>query len=115
MSETGARREQLAQLAVVSRASEAATVAAVYREPMTVDDYLEARMISDPLCMFDCDVPVDGAVAVVVSGAAAAAVDRTRAIRIESMGTASWIDASAAMLRTSTELAPSPVYMAAIY
>jgi acetyl-CoA acetyltransferase len=115
MSETGATREQFAQLAVVSRANAAANPAAVYREPMTVDDYLEARMISDPLCMFDCDVPVDGAVAVVVSDAAAAAVDRTRAIRIESMGSASGFDESADMLWSRTELAPSDVDVAEIY
>ena len=33
---------------------------AIYRDPMTMDDYLAARMISTPLCLFDCDVPVDG-------------------------------------------------------
>jgi len=115
MSETGATREQFAQLAVVSRANAAANAAAVYREPMTVDDYLEARMISDPLCMLDCDVPVDGAVAVVVSDAAAAAVDRTRAIRIESMGSASGFDESADMLWSRTELTPSDVDVAEIY
>ena len=43
---------------------------AVYREPLSLDDYLAARMISDPLGLFDCDVPVDGACAFVVSDAA---------------------------------------------
>ena len=33
---------------------------AIYRDPMTLEDYLAARMISTPLCLFDCDVPVDG-------------------------------------------------------
>ena len=34
---------------------------------MTMDDYLAARMISTPLCLFDCDAPCDGSTAVVVS------------------------------------------------
>ena len=28
---------------------------------MTLDDYLGVRMISTPLCLYDCDVPADGA------------------------------------------------------
>jgi acetyl-CoA acetyltransferase len=32
-----------------------------------MDDYLNARMISTPLCLLDCDVPVDGSTAVVIS------------------------------------------------
>ena len=32
-----------------------------------MDDYLAARMISTPLCLFDCDAPCDGSTAVVVS------------------------------------------------
>src|SRR4051812_39784297 len=58
--ESGATREQFAQLAVVSRANAGGNPLAVYREPITLDDYMGSRMISDPLCLFDCDVPVDG-------------------------------------------------------
>ena len=32
-----------------------------------MEDYLSARMISEPFGLFDCDVPVDGSIAVVVS------------------------------------------------
>ena len=41
--------------------------AAAMRGPMTIDDYLAARMIREPLCLFDMDVPVDGADAFVVT------------------------------------------------
>ena len=68
LHESGATREQIAQIAVVSRRHAMGNPDAVYREPMSVDDYLAARMISDPLCIFDCDVPVDGSIAVVVNG-----------------------------------------------
>jgi acetyl-CoA acetyltransferase len=115
MAETGATREQFAQLAVVSRANAAGNPQAVYRDPLTVDDYLGARMISDPLCMFDCDVPVDGAVAVVVSSVGSRDVDPVRAIGIESMGSASGFEASADMLWSRTDLKPSDVDVAEIY
>ena len=76
MHESGATREQFAQLAVVSRANASGNPLAVYRDPLTVDDYLGARMISDPLCLYDCDVPVDGAVGVIVSRSTHPMVDR---------------------------------------
>jgi acetyl-CoA acetyltransferase len=41
------------------------------RTPMTMDDYLNARMIADPLRLYDCVLPCAGAEAVVV-----AALDR---------------------------------------
>lgn len=65
----GTTREQLGWIAVNARRQAALNPRAVYREPMTIDDYLAARMISDPLCLLDCDVPVDGACAFVVSHA----------------------------------------------
>jgi acetyl-CoA acetyltransferase len=36
---------------------------------LTLDDYLAAPMISDPLCRFDCDIPVQGGWAAVIAGA----------------------------------------------
>jgi acetyl-CoA acetyltransferase len=42
---------------------------AVFRDELTMDDYLAARWISTPLCLFDCDVPLDGSTAVIVSSA----------------------------------------------
>jgi acetyl-CoA acetyltransferase len=114
MYESGATREQFAQLAVVSRTNAAGNPLAVYREPMTVGDYLAARMISDPLCVYDCDVPVDGAVAFVVSRAAGS-VAKSRAIRLEAIGSASGFEASAGMLWSRTDLKPADVDVAEIY
>jgi acetyl-CoA acetyltransferase len=115
MFESGATREQFAQLAVVSRANAAGNPLAVYREPMTVGDYLRARMISDPLCIYDCDVPVDGAVALVVSRAEGGAPGRDRAIRFEAIGSAPGFEASAAMLWSRTDLKPADVDVAEVY
>ena len=63
----GTTREQLAWIALNGRRNAAANVDAIYRDPMTLDDYLAARIISEPLGLFDCDVPADGAHAFVVS------------------------------------------------
>jgi acetyl-CoA acetyltransferase len=67
MYEFGLTREQLAQVALTCRRHAALNPAAIYRTPLSLDDYLASRMISEPLCLFDCDVPCDGAVAVIVS------------------------------------------------
>jgi acetyl-CoA acetyltransferase len=65
----GTTREQLGWLAVSSRRYAGLNPDAVYRDPMSLDDYLAARPISDPLVLFDCDVPVDGSQAVIISAA----------------------------------------------
>ena len=31
-------------------------------QPLAMDEYLSGRMIRDPMCIYDCDVPVDGSV-----------------------------------------------------
>ena len=63
----GTTKEQLGWLAVNSRRNAALNERAVYREPMTMDDYLAARPISTRSVSLDCDVPIDGSIAVVVS------------------------------------------------
>jgi acetyl-CoA acetyltransferase len=113
--DSGATRAQFAQFAVVSRANAAGNPQAVYREPLTVDDYLGARMISDPLCMYDCDVPVDGAIAVIVSRAGHVAVDPTKAINVEAMSAASGFEHCADTLWSRTDLKPGDVDLAEIY
>lgn len=84
LHETGTTREQLGGIAVAQRAHAARHPDAVYREPLTLEDYLAARMISSPLCLFDCDVPVDGATAIVVS-AIETAPDLRAPVRVEAL------------------------------
>ncbi len=67
MHEFGVTRDQLGWIPVVQRAHAGLNPNAVYRSPLTLEDYLESRMISTPICLFDCDVPVDGSTAIVVS------------------------------------------------
>src|SRR5690606_17472035 len=42
---------------------------ALLRSPMTMDDYLEARRIADPLRLYDCVMPCSGADAIVMVSA----------------------------------------------
>ena len=65
----GTTKEQLGWLAVNSRRNAALNPLAVYKDPITLDDYLNARPVSEPFGLLDCDVPIDGSIAVVVSSA----------------------------------------------
>ncbi|QLL08946.1 thiolase family protein [Mycobacterium vicinigordonae] len=69
MQRYGLTREQLASIAIAQRAHAGRNPNAIYSEPMDLEMYLSARMVSDPLCMFDCDIACDGATAFVVSRA----------------------------------------------
>jgi acetyl-CoA acetyltransferase/uncharacterized OB-fold protein len=83
----GGDRTMLGWIAVNARANAARNPEAVYREPFTIDDYLAARLVTTPFGLYDCDVPVDGAVAVIVSAIETAA-DRPRPpVLVEAVGT----------------------------
>ena len=69
MHEFGTTREQLAHVAVAARAWAAKNPEAFMRDPLTVDDVLSARMISDPLGVRDCCLVTDGGGAYVLVSA----------------------------------------------
>lgn len=83
----GASREMLGEIALNGRANASRNPQAVYRDPMTMDDYLSARMISTPFGLYDCDVPCDGAVAVIVSAVETASDLRQQPVLVEAVGT----------------------------
>jgi acetyl-CoA acetyltransferase len=86
--EYGTRPEQLAQIALTCRNNATRNPKAVYRTPMTMDDYMNARVISSPLRLFDCDVHCDASTAIVLSRRDVARDLPNRPIRIEAMGAA---------------------------
>ena len=130
MHEFGLTREQLGAIPINNRANAALNPKAIYRDPMSMDDYLAARMITTPLCLFDCDAPCDGATAVIVSHRDVAADLDHPAVHINAVGTAlrgrpSWDqfddmttmaarDAGASMWER-TELTPADVDTAQLY
>ena len=65
----GATRRHLGLIAVNGRTGALANDLAVMDRALTIDEYLAGRMIRDPMCIYDCDVPVDGADAFVLTTA----------------------------------------------
>ncbi len=65
--EFGTPRQHLGYVAINNRTNALSNPAAAMREPLTMDDYLAARMIRSPLCLLDMDVPVDGADAFIIT------------------------------------------------
>lgn len=67
--EFGTTREQLGKLAVTQRRHAALNPNALLREPLTLDGYLNARVIADPIRLYDCVMPCAGGDAVVLTSA----------------------------------------------
>lgn len=68
MAEFGTTSDQLGSIATACRARANANPAAqMHHRPMSLDDYRSARMISDPLRLFDYCLETDGACAIVVT------------------------------------------------
>ena len=126
----GTTREQLGRIPIVARRHAAANPKAVFREPLTLADYLEARMISTPFGLYDCDVPVDGSTAFVVSHRSTAADHPHPGVHLEAVGCGmrqpfAWDQGAdlatmgnagaAAMLWSRTDLRPADVDVALLY
>jgi acetyl-CoA acetyltransferase len=60
MHQYGTTAEQLASISVQTREHAARNPAAMYRDPITVDDVLESKLVADPLHKLDCCVVSDG-------------------------------------------------------
>lgn len=84
----GANEEQLGMIAVNNRRNAGHNENAVYRKPLSLEDYLASRVISTPLRLFDCDSHIDGSTAIVVSHKDAAKDLKNLPLHIESMGMA---------------------------
>src|SRR3954452_7565284 len=126
----GTTREQLAWIALNARRNAALNPKAIYTDPMTMDDYLNVRMISSPLGLYDCDIPCDGGTAVIVSHVDTVPDLRRTPINVEAVGTAlrgrpSWDQFddlttmacrdAGAQLWGRTDLTPADVQLAEMY
>jgi acetyl-CoA acetyltransferase len=130
MFEFGTTETQFAQIALNARRNAERNPKAIYRTPLDMQTYLASRMISTPLRLFDCDVPVDAATAVVYSRLDLARDLRNKPIRVEAIGSAlhgrdSWDQRSdittmaahdaAAMMWSRTDLKPADIGCAQLY
>ena len=69
MHDYGTTKQQLGEVALAARRWAQLNPEAAVREPLTMDDYMAARMISDPLGKLDCCLVTDGAAAIVLTRA----------------------------------------------
>ncbi|WAJ44529.1 OB-fold domain-containing protein [Mycobacterium sp. Aquia_216] len=126
----GTSKETLGWIALNQRANAELNPTAIYRSPMTMDDYLSARPITTPFGLYDCDVPCDAAIAVIVSAADAARDMPKPPVFVEAVGTQiverlDWDQSTlthepqvlgqAAHLWTRTSLRPADVDVAELY
>ncbi len=130
MHEYGTTREQIAQISLNARRNAALNPKAVLTSELTLEDYMSSQMISDPLCLYDCDIAIDGATAVIISDVAYAPDAPHQALHFEAVGSAlhgraSWdqwedMTTTAAMsagthLWSRTDLRPADVDVAQLY
>ncbi len=126
----GTTRETLGWIALNQRKNAAVNPRAIYRDPLTMDDYLGARLISTPFGLYDCDVPADASIAVIVSAVETAADLAKPPVFVEAVGTqmterVAWDQTTmthepqvlgpSAHLWTRTTLRPSDVQVAQLY
>ncbi|MGC7101459.1 thiolase C-terminal domain-containing protein [Amycolatopsis lurida] len=126
----GTTRETLGWIALNQRANAELNPTAIYREPLTMEDYLGARTITTPFALYDCDVPCDAAVAVIVSARETAGDLAKPPVLVEAVGTQvleriEWDQSTlahepqvlgqAAHLWSRTSLRPSDVDIAQLY
>ena len=99
-------------------------------QPLTMDEYLASDVVSSPLRLLDCDMPVDGAVALVLTRADRVGDLRAKPVRIHSLGHAggptldneTWPDMTymasrfaAEEMWAGTDLGPGDLDLAEVY
>jgi acetyl-CoA acetyltransferase len=67
MAQYGTTLEQIGKIAMAQRENALNNPQALFREPMSYQDYLNSRMISDPIRLFDCVMPCSGAECVILA------------------------------------------------
>lgn len=90
MHEFGTTRAQLAAVAVAAREWARLTPGAFSTDPLTIEEALSARMVSDPLTLADCCLVTDGGGAIILTTTARARVLRQPPIPVLGVGEAHW-------------------------
>ncbi len=82
----GTTSEQLAAVSVACRKHASLNPAAQMRDPITVDDVLNSKMIADPLHLLDCSVVSDGGAAIIMTAAERAKDFRPQPVYVLGIG-----------------------------
>ncbi|PTY76752.1 acetyl-CoA acetyltransferase [Heyndrickxia sporothermodurans] len=115
--ETEASKKHLALVALKNREYARNNPNAQYRDPATLDEIMNARMITEPLGLFDCSPITDGAAAIVLTRgdkgisviASSQASGPTQAQEVEDLLTISAINQSASMAYEQAGLGPDDI------
>ena len=120
MAAHGLTRADYGRLAVAQRGWAAENPGAVYRAPLTIEDYLAAPIVAAPLGMLDCVPVVSGADALIV--AAEGSGVRVRALRVahnadqhDGDGLQTGLSALAARLWSDAAARPSDIDVVSVY
>jgi acetyl-CoA acetyltransferase len=87
MFEFGTTREDFAAIAMAFRDHATRNPEAVMRKPLTLQSYLDARLVVDPFGLYDCSLVSDGAGAVVVTSMERARALKSKPVAIKGFGT----------------------------
>jgi acetyl-CoA acetyltransferase len=107
MQQYGTTYEQFAANAVTARHHATLHPEAIFRDPLTVDDYLNSRFVSEPLRLLDCDYPVDSAAAVIFTTTDRAADWRPKVVRVESFALSAIRDFDMSLIEDFTWNSPA--------
>ena len=66
MRTTGTRREDFGKVCVAQRHNALQNPVALFKKPLGIDEYMQARPVADPIHLFDCVMPCAGADAFLV-------------------------------------------------
>jgi acetyl-CoA acetyltransferase len=88
MHQYGTTREHLAEVAVAARQWALMNPKAWEKEPLTIEQALGARMVSDPFTVRDCCLVVDGGGAIVLTSAARARSLKKKPVYVLGVGEA---------------------------
>ena len=90
MQRHGVDRAALGAISVEARKNGARIPWSVWHgRPVTIDEYMASPLLSDPICVLDCDLPVDGVASFVFTRADRAAGLPHRAVLVSGLATAS--------------------------
>lgn len=106
MSQYGTTEEQFAINAVNARYHASLNDDALFREPLTVDEYLASRYVSKPMRLLDCDYPVDSVSAVIFTTEERARDWRQKPVFVESYALSAIRDFEMALLDDFTSNSP---------